>query len=180
MATSNSNRKVTIRPTIIKDKKKIFEWLTNSNLTSEMLGAPKFPDSPIPTWEEFEEDYLDYYFDGTKPNKGRCFIILSNQLEVGQINYNPIHNKTKTTEIDIWLSDKKYTRQGIGSKAIKLLCNHLFENLKCKQIIIQPSARNKKAIQAYQKVGFIEQSQIPKDFELDYYDSLFMVMNNDM
>jgi len=144
-----------------------------------MLGEPNFPDSPIPSWEEFDEDYLDYYFDGTKPKEGRCFIILNDDVELGQINYNPINDKTKTTEIDIWLSDKKHTRQGIGTKAINLLSKHLFKNFGCKKIVIQPSARNKIAIKAYRKAGFIEQSQIPKDFELDYFDSVFMVLNSD-
>lgn len=170
--------KVTIRPSTIKEKKKIFNWLTNSNVTKEMLGPPKFPDNPVPTWEEFDEDYLDYYFDGTNPKAGRCFIILSNQIEVGQINYNPINEKTKTTEIDIWLSDKKFMGKGIGTTAIKLLSHHLFKNLGCKKIIIQPSARNINAIKAYKKAGFIEQTQIPKGFELDYYDSVFMILES--
>lgn len=170
--------KVSIRPTTIHDKKKVFEWLAHSNLTNEMLGGPKFPDNPAPTWKEFDQDYLDYFFDGTRPEKGRCFIIICDGTEVGQINYNPIDKKTKTTELDIWLSDKKYTGQGIGTAAIKLLCSQLFENLGCKQIIIQPSARNENAIKAYKKAGFIVQNQVPKGFELDYHDSVIMILSN--
>lgn len=139
-----------------------------------MLGDPKFPDNPVPSWKEFDADYLDYFFDGLQPQKGRCFIILNNRIEVGQINYNRIDKKTKTTELDIWLSDKKYTGKGIGTTAIKLLCRHLFENVGCKKVLIQPSARNENAIKAYKKVGFKEQTNIPDNFELDYYDSVLL------
>ncbi len=170
---------VSIRPNSIADKPKVFDWLSRSNLTAEMLGPPKFPDNLAPTWEEFDEDYLDYYFDGSAPKKGRCFIIFFNELEVGQINYNPIDPLTKTTELDIWLSDKKYTGKGIGVKAIQLICKHIFDNLDCRKILIQPSARNPYAIKAYKKAGFIEQAEIPPDFELDYQDSVLLVLNNE-
>lgn len=56
---------MTIKPATLQDKKKIFKWLAHSNLTSDMFGPPNFPDIQIPTWEEFDNDYLDYYFDGS-------------------------------------------------------------------------------------------------------------------
>ncbi len=110
--------KIKIRPADINDKRKVFEWLTNSNLTKEMMGHPNYPDAKIPTWIEFDKDYLDYYFDGSIPLKGRCFIILEGENEVGQINYNAIDDEKKSTDLDIWLSDLKYTGRGIGTEAI--------------------------------------------------------------
>ncbi len=174
MIVSGSTNSILLKPTSINDKKRIFEWLAHSSLTSEMLGEPKFPDNPAPTWEEFDADYLDYFFDNSQPQKGRCFIIVSNDMEVGQINYNPINKRTKATELDIWLSDKKHTGKGIGTAAIKLLCSYLFEHMGCKKIVIQPSARNENAIKAYKKVGFMEQTKIPKNFRFDYYDSVYL------
>jgi len=168
---------VTIRPATPSDKSKIYTWLAHSNLTPEMLGEPNFPDNPVPSWDEFDKDYTDHYFDDTKPMKGRCYIILKKQEEVGQINYNAIDHKTKTTEIDIWLADKKHTGQGIGPMAIKLLCNHLFEDIDCRRIIIQPSARNIHAVKAYKKAGFTQVKNMPKNFKLDYHDSVVLAMN---
>lgn len=179
MQTRTLNQEVKLAETKTTDKEKIYNWLANSNLTSEMLGPPIFPDNPVPTWEEFDEDYLDYFFDGSKPFSGRCFIILFQNEEVGQINYNPIDPKTKTTELDIWLSDKKFTGKGIGTKAIQILCSYLFEKMDCKKIIIQPSRRNTNAIKSYQKAGFKIVKNIPEDFELDYFDSVLMELKKD-
>jgi len=178
MDSSKLSLDVKIKPTTPTDKMKIFDWLTNSNLTAEMLGEPKFPDNPIPSWKEFDKDYLSYYFDGTEPEKGRCFIIEYHDIEVGQINYNRVVDKTKTAEIDIWLADKKYAGRGIGTAAIRHLCRHLFEYFDYKKIIIQPSGRNINAIKSYTKAGFVIQKNIPKGFELEYYDSVFMVLHN--
>ncbi len=177
MKQDNLNLNVQLIETKITDKEKIFNWLANSNLTSEMLGPPIFPDNPVPSWKEFDEDYLDYFFDGSEKFNGRCFIILFENEEVGQINYNPIDQENKTTELDIWLKDKKFTGKGIGTKAIQILCSFLFEKMDCKKIIIQPSARNTNAIKSYKKAGFKILKQIPKDFELDYFDGVLLELN---
>lgn len=170
-----SSGRVTLRPASMQDKRNIYNWLAHSNLTAEMLGPPLFPDAPSPTWEEFDQDYLDYYFDGSQPFSGRCFIILHNQEEIGQINYNEIDTQSNSTEIDIWLSDRKFTGMGLGTEAIILLCDYLHKELKCKTIIIAPSKRNSNAIKAYKKAGFVVSDWLPEDFTPDYHDAVVMV-----
>ena len=169
--------KIKIKPTTISDKRKIFNWLTNSNLTKNMIGPPNFPDSKIPTWEEFDTDYLNHYFDGSNPLKGRCYIIIEDGKEVGQINYNTIDIEKKTSDLDIWLSDKKYTGRGIGTEAIKLLCEYLHGKFDCEQIIMSPSKRNKNAIKSYKKAGFVMTDIELDESEKDYDDNVVMINN---
>ena len=169
--------KIKIRPATINDKRKVFEWLTNSNLTKEMMGLPYYPDAKIQTWEEFDKDYFDSYFDGSAPLKGRCFIIMEEEIEVGQINYNTIDNVKKCTDLDIWLSDSKYTGRGIGTEAILLLCGYLYKQFDCQQIIISPSKRNKNAIKSYEKAGFVITDIELDETEKDYNDNIVMLKN---
>lgn len=169
---------LTLRPATLQDKKKVFHWLAHSNLTNEMLGPPNFPENSIPTWEEFNVDYVDHYFDYSQPLKGQCFIIIHNGQEIGQINYNEIDINTRSTEIDIWLADRKYTRKGLGTEAIKMLCNYLDKSLNCKTIYIAPSKRNINAIKAYYKAGFIETDQFPDNFTPDYIDTVVLIKKN--
>ncbi len=166
---------LTLRPATIEDKRKIFNWLANSNLTSEMLGPPNFPDNLIPTWDEFDNDYLDYYFDGSQPMQGQCFVLEHNGQEIGQINYNEIDAKTKSTEIDIWLADRQFTGKGLGTEAIKTLCNYLNKSFDCKTIYIFPSSRNYNAIKSYKKAGFIETDKRPYNFIADYNDTIVLI-----
>jgi len=170
---------LSLRPASLQDKSKIFNWLTNSNLTSEMLGPPKFPDNPVPTWDEFESDYLDYYFDGSQPNNGQCFVIEHNGQEIGQINYNQIDLQTKSTEIDIWLADYQFTNKGFGTEAIKMLCSYLSKSFGCEFFLIAPSRRNENAVKSYKKAGFIEAERIPDNFVPDYEDTVLMIKHDD-
>ncbi|MEQ9442840.1 MAG: GNAT family N-acetyltransferase [Cyclobacteriaceae bacterium] len=175
MEKVSTTKLLTLRHATLQDKRKIYSWLAHSNLTSEMLGAPNFPDIPIPTWDEFNEDYLDHYFDGSPSLKGQCFILIHNGQEVGQINYNEIDTISKATEIDIWLADRKFTGKGLGTEAIKLLCEYLEQTFGCKTIYIAPSRRNLNAIRAYTKAGFIESKNLPNNIIPDYNDTVVLI-----
>lgn len=168
-------KNIKIRPANPQDKQNIFNWLANSNLTSEMLGPPKFPDAKIPSWEEFLSDYPDYFFTGSEPLKGQCFVITYNSIEVGQINHDVINTIGMYTYLDIWLSDKKYTGKGIGTVAIKLICNYLHDKFNCKEIRIAPSKRNLNAIKAYKKAGFVMTDIQLDEPEMDYEDNVVLV-----
>ena len=163
-----------IRPATLQDKRKVYNWLAHSNLTSEMLGPPDFTDAPIPTWEEFNQDYVDHYFDSSEPLKGHCFVLIYNGQEIGQINYNEISLETGSTEIDIWLADRKYTGKGLGTEAIIWLCDYLNDKFGCRIIYIAPSKRNAIAIKSYQKAGFTVTNEVYKNFVPDYHDTVVL------
>lgn len=164
-----------LKPASLRDKAKIFDWLTASDLTAEMLGPPKFPENPIPSWEEFDKDYADYYFDGSEPMKGRCFIVQYENEEIGQINYNGIDIVNKLTDIDIWLAKKQFTGRGLGTEAIIKFCDYLYKSLNCKTVYVAPSKRNTNAIKAYVKAGFKETDYIETSVVKDYYDTVILV-----
>ena len=159
----------------MNDRRQIFEWLTNSDLTPFMLGLPNYPENPVPTWEEFINDYLEFYFDGSKPELGRCFVIEVNNSSIGQINYNEIYDADNSTELDIWLSNSRYTNEGYGTDALKTLCDYLHKQFGCKKFFIAPSKRNIGAVRSYRKAGFVETTTIPAHFSPDYADTVVMV-----
>jgi RimJ/RimL family protein N-acetyltransferase len=170
-----TGKKIILKPASMQDREKIFLWLTNSNLTQEMMGPPDYPDSIIPSWEEFKMDYAVHYFNGSQPMNGQCFIIQAEGEDIGQINHNLIDNKNKVTDLDIWLSDAKYTGRGIGTEAIQLMCEYLKQEYGCKEIKISPSRRNKRAIRAYKKAGFVLTDIKPDKSEMDYVDNVVLV-----
>ena len=83
-------QKVILRPATPGDRRQIFEWLTQSDLTSKMIGPPDFADNSIPTWDYFIKDYNPHFFDDINPDRGRSFIIEVNGEHTGHINYNEI------------------------------------------------------------------------------------------
>lgn len=181
MSEKITGSKVTLRAATPSDRQPIFDWLANSDITKLMLGPPTYPDSPVPTWEEFIEDYKEHFFDSSEPLSGRCFVIEVDSEPVGQINHDIISQTYHSTELDIWLKSSKYINKGFGTDAIIALCNYLAKHFGCKKFILAPSKRNTAAIRAYEKAGFVQTDLKLSESESDYYDTVVMekiIINN--
>jgi len=150
-----ASKKVKLRPARTSDRKKIFLWLTQSDVTPFMMGLPLYPDLPIPTWKEFCDDYKPHFFNSSGEGKGRDYIIIANgNEEVGTIRYNALDKKKGSVVLDIWMRATKYCGFGSGGDALNALCDYLHERYGVTNFVISPSRRNKQAIASYQKCGF--------------------------
>lgn len=162
------------------DRHKIYEWLVHSDLTSSMMGPPDFQDHPIPTWEEFNQDYDHHFFDNTRPEMGRFFIIVAGGEDVGVVSYSRMTPEKQVVEMDIWLRSEEFCGRGIGSSALVELCEYLRSHYGLAEFLIRPSRRNQRAMAAYRKAGFKEVSMTPEQqAELygapDYEDAVPMI-----
>ncbi|MFA4947808.1 MAG: hypothetical protein WC674_04765 [Candidatus Krumholzibacteriia bacterium] len=84
----------------IADRKKIFSWLTASDLTPSVMGPPKYPDAPIPSWEEFRKDYTASFFNSSGNRKGRNLIIIAGTTEVGTVGYDLFDGKKRRVVLE--------------------------------------------------------------------------------
>jgi RimJ/RimL family protein N-acetyltransferase len=176
------SRYVTLRPASPEDERTILDWLYRSDVTPSMLGPPLYPERPVPPPGEDGGGYEPHFFDGSAPELGRCYLILADDEPVGQVSYNDIHEHggRRRTELDIWLRNEWCCGRGYGFDALDAICHHLHDRLGVAEFLVQPSARNPRAIRAYEKAGFrrlglpIEEARAlwgPSD----YADSVYMV-----
>lgn len=171
---------ITLRPAIISDREKIFKWLTESDVTSSMMGPPNYSDHPIPTWEEFKNDYRETFFNDSGNGKGRNFIIIANETQVGTIGYDRVDRRKSIAELDIWIKEIQYCGLGYGTDALNALTTYLFKEYGIANFIIRPSVRNKRAVRAYFKVGFTimhlsREEQIKQFGRGDYTDTVTFI-----
>ena len=145
---------VTLRPAREDDRCGVYQWLAESDLTPSMLGPPHFPDVPVPTWDQFCEDYGPHFFDGMRQEVGRSFIIEVDGEAVGHVNYDGMDLARGKVELDIWLRSSAVCGQGYGSDALLALTRYLHETFGVTEFILRPSRRNARAIRAYARAGF--------------------------
>lgn len=146
-----------------------------------MMGPPEYPEHPIPSWEEFCEEYPLSFFTASGDGRGRMFIIQVGDEDIGAIGYDLLDKNKDRVVLDIWMRAEKYCGSGYGSDALSTLCEHIHKTHAISDFIISPSSRNKRAIAAYQKAGFayvkaINKEEQKKEFgkcELD--DNIFMI-----
>ena len=143
-----------IRPARIEDRRKIFEWLTQSDVTPSMMGPPEYPDHPVPSWEEFKQDYRDSFFKDSESAIGKNYIILVDGREIGTIGFDNLDVRTRGVDLDIWMKSEEFCGHGYGPDAIDALVQFLYRTHGVTEFRVDPSSRNTRAICAYRKSGF--------------------------
>lgn len=170
---------VTLRPARESDRRDVFRWLTESDVTPSMMGPPLFPELPAPTWDQFNRDYGPSFFDGSTPEIECSYIIEVAGEPIGQINYEVRDRSTRYAELDIWLRSQTDTGHGYGPDALTALVDHLFRVFDVDTFVIRPSARNPRAIRAYEKAGFVmspmsSKEQVDRYGAAEYTDSIVL------
>lgn len=144
--------KVALRPMTVEEITIFYKWATQSSSTpfwyDELYGEQ------IPTYEEFIRDWKKHYFDGSKPEKGRSFVILVGGRAIGQINYNEINKKDNSVELDIIIARDADKGKGYGTDALKTLAKYLFQKMNVRVCWIEVITKNRRAMRTYEKVGF--------------------------
>jgi len=141
--------KVALRPMTVDEIPIFYKWATQSDSTPFW-----YDDDHVLTYEEFIRDWKGYYFDGSEPEKGRCFIMLVGNKAIGQINYNEINRANNSVELDIIIAEDVDKSKGYGSDALKTLVKYLFQNMNIQLCWIEAITKNPRAIRAYEKAGF--------------------------
>jgi aminoglycoside 6'-N-acetyltransferase len=111
--------------------------------------------------------------DGVTP----CFLILQDK-PVGYLQYYAVADENKeeyglsTIEdatgryaFDQFIGEPELWNQGLGTRAVMLLVEYLFRDKAARKIVIDPQARNLRAIRCYEKSGFRKVKLLPgKEF----------------
>ena len=168
---------VNLRNAALADRRMIYDWLARSDATPEMLGPPTFSDAPVPDFAEFCADYDDDAFQDSGPF--RLFVIAVDDREIGAISY---YLREDIAEIDLWIGSASDWGRGYGPAAIRIAAEKLEQLGNVRQMIIRPSARNRRAVAGYRNAGFAPYDPGMHDVPgwclsegLDYSDAVLMV-----
>ena len=74
-------------------------------------------------------------------------------LPVGDCSLFDIHWSIRSAEVGIFIGEKSFWNQGIGTEAILLLLRHGFETLNLNRIYLRVFETNPRAVRCYEKVG---------------------------
>lgn len=158
---------IIIRHARLDEKKKTYEWLCLSDTAQMHMGEPDYPESPVPDWNMFQEDFEDFYYREESQNLGSVMLIEKDSVEIGCLCYACFHLQPRIAELDVWLNSRKYCGKGYGTIALEMLVDYLRESKMIKKFIIRPSVKNIRAIKAYEKVGFRRVNQ--KEYTIKKY-----------
>ena len=177
MSRMFKGERVDVRPATLADRWMVWEWSELSDVAPLLMSSEQ--DGPS-SFDDWCAGWEEYYFTDESPERGRGFIILFDETPVGFVAYNDINPQHRRTELDIWMSGEARCNKGHGPDALRALCGYLYSQIGIRKIYIQPSARNPRAVHAYEKAGFERCPASVEEIEAvlggaDHHDSVLMI-----
>jgi diamine N-acetyltransferase len=80
-------------------------------------------------------------------------------IAVGNCGVHRIDWRSRVAELGIFIGEKSYWNQGIGTRVMGLLLKYGFETLNLNRIFLEVFEDNKRAIRAYEKAGFVHEGR---------------------
>jgi aminoglycoside 6'-N-acetyltransferase len=151
-------RAVSLRPLVVDDAAELLR-IHAMPAVARFWGAPE---EGFPFADEPEQTRLTIVVDGAV---------------AGMAQFWEEHNpRYRHATIDLFLDPELHGR-GLGTEALRLLCEHLTRERGHHRLTIDPAVENAAAIRSYEKVGF-ERVGVMRRYEHrggdDFRDGLFM------
>lgn len=153
---------VTLRPMTDEDLPHLYRW----NGDEEVLHFSEGDVDPY-TPEEVDSIY------SALSRKADCFIVETEEgTPIGECRLQsikspfppPLDRSTDCRRIDIVLGETSYWGKEYGSRAIGLICRHVFERTSCTHLFAEGIADyNERACKAFQRNGFKVFSSVPSE-----------------
>lgn len=155
-----------------EDLEHIRKWVNDPEVVdnlSDIFLAPH-------TLDETEE-YLNSVLKGGQRNT-YCFVIADRETEdyIGQIDLINIDWKNRSGEIAIVIGEGIHRGKGIGSEALLVLQEFVFNRLNMNRLEIRVHSFNTRAHRCYLKSGFKEEGRLRQGFYINgkYFDNIVL------
>ena len=170
-----TGRLVHLRPATMADRAMVHGW----SYAPDVARWLHLSDPQATAFDAWNEDWEDHYFLDGAPERGRMYLILRDDRPIGVIAHGDVDPRRRV-EIDLWLASETHFGRGFGPDAIEVLVGFLQAERGVRTFMMQPSARNPRAIRAYEKAGFVRvpatAEEIAADWGgVDHHDSVLML-----
>jgi len=162
-------KKVNLRPFQMKDAKKTLAW--RNDPTTRFLAMIH----PYPVTKEMEQDWLKGILSDTS-NRSITFAIetAADRKLIGNFHLRDIQWIHRRAWLGITIGDDSERGRGYGEEAMRLGLEYAFRTLNLNKILLEVISSNKGAIRLYERLGFIKEGLLKKQFYFDnkYFDVL--------
>jgi len=133
-----------LSPVDVNDAEQFTEWLNDM----EILVNLQLYNSAI----SLENERI--FLNNLSKDQNYSIIDLKTEELIGNCGFMDIDHINQTSEIGIFIGNKKYWNKGFGTEALSLLIDYGFKALNFHNIMLRVYEYNKGAIKCYEKTGF--------------------------
>ena len=166
------DKNLTIRPIEEKDLPRLWELIYKDERPEwKKWDAPYFPHQ-TKSYEAFLSEQAHWIASEN------YWVIEVDGNVLGTVSYYWEHQPSYWLEIGIVLHEAESWGKGVGTRALKLWINHLFNKLPLVRVGLTTWSGNERMVRAAQKLGMQMEARIRKVryYNGEYYDSIRMGM----
>ncbi len=166
------DQELTIRPILENDMERLWELIYKDEQPEwKKWDAPYYPHKAMP-YDQFIKSRQDWIGDDS------FWVIEVNGIVRGSISYYWEHEPSRWLEMGIVLHEAGSWGNGIGTRALKLWINHLFNTMPLVRVGFTTWSGNERMIRVGEKLGMQMEARLRKVrlYEGKYYDSIRMGM----
>ncbi len=141
---------VALGPIIEEDLENFWFWVNDKTVTQYLSDNLFFG---VHT-RNMEEKWLRNVLEGTKNTLTLAILAKPDYELIGVISLAKIDWVSRNAELGVFIGNKELWGQGLGTEAIILLLDYVFNVLSLAKVYLRVLEYNKRAIRAYEKVGF--------------------------
>jgi len=141
-----SGANIYLRPLERADAPLFVEWLNDPEVTRRL-------DRTEPVTLETEEAYIAKLYDG-EHDLGLGIALHATDQLIGATGLHQIDFRNRSAMFGIFIGRQELWGHGYGREATELMVTHAFETLNLQRVWLQVFADHRRAIGAYERVGF--------------------------
>jgi len=157
--------KIVLRPLKESDWSKTISW--RNDLMIKKLAMMH----PFPITEMVEKQWYEKMLASTDPGVVYFTITDNEDQPVGFISLTRISYTHRNCYLGIVIGEPEARGRGYGYEAVTLISEYAFNKLNLRKITVEVVEINKSALALYEKLGFIEEGRMKKQF---YSDGAFL------
>lgn len=164
------DKELTIRPAVQRDLEKMWELIFKEEAPDwKKWDAPYFPHDSM-TYEAFLKGSSKYM------EQNDFWVITINDIVCGIVSYYFEDSQSVWLEVGIVIHEGQNWNKGIGTRALKLWVDHIFNTLPQVRVGLTTWSGNERMIRVAEKIGMQLEARIRKVrlYEGNYYDSIRM------
>lgn len=146
-----------IRKWKIEDADELAQCINNKNVQDNLRDG-----IPFPYTKEDAKDYINMMLK-ENPDKTFAFAIVADNKVVGSIGvFRKDNIHFRTAELGYYVAEP-YWGKGVCTKAVKQICDYVFENTDVIRIFAEPFAHNTASCRVLEKAGFVFEGLLRKN-----------------
>jgi len=139
-----------LRPVEKEDLPRYIRWLSDTDVLAYFGSYLPFTIVNEETW----------YESMSKDQSVINFAITYEGRHVGGCGFSNINYRQQSAEVGLFIGEKEVWDKGLGQDTLRTMLTYGFDQLNLHRIYLRVFAENKRAIHAYEKVGFVHEANL--------------------